>query len=36
MNLGVDVRERTVGWLDGVYLGGGASSGQASAGSFSW
>ena len=29
MNLWADVRERAVGWWDGVYLGGGVLSGQA-------
>lgn len=30
------VGTHNVGWWDGVYLGGWVSSGQASAGSFSW
>jgi hypothetical protein len=32
MNLGLDVRERAVAWLDGVYLGGGVRAGQGSVG----
>jgi len=36
VNLGVDVRERALAWLEGVYLGGWVRAGQGSATGVSW